>query len=40
MDKSVAVPAADVSKRNFVPMEENKRLYSDALFSHGDEVFI
>ena len=40
MDKSVAVPAADVGKRNFVPMEENIRLYSDALFSHGDEVFI
>ena len=40
MDKSIAVPEADVNKRNFVPMEENQRLYSDALFSHGDEVFI
>lgn len=40
MDKSSAVPEAEVSKRNFVMLDQNKRLYSDALFLHGDEVFI
>ena len=40
MDKSSAVQEAEVSKRNFVMLDQNKRLYSDALFLHGDEIFI
>ena len=40
MDKSGAVPEAGVNKRDFVMLEQNKRIYSDTLFLHGDEVFI
>ncbi|SCY21383.1 Hemin uptake protein HemP [Nitrosospira sp. Nl5] len=40
MDKSSVVPEADVNQRNFAMLEQNKRIYSDALFLHGDEVFI
>ena len=40
MDKSSAIPEAGVNKRDFVMLEQNKRIYSDTLFSDGDEVFI
>ena len=40
MDKSSAVPEVDVNKTNFAMLEQNKRIYSDTLFLHGDEVFI
>ena len=40
MDKSGAILEVDVNKRGFVMLEQNKRIYSDTLFSDGDEVFI
>ena len=40
MDKSSAIPEAGVNKRDFVMLKQNKRIYSNTLFLHGDEVFI
>ena len=40
MDKSIAVPEVDLNKRNFAILDQNKRLYTEALFVHGDEVLI
>ncbi len=40
MNKSSAIPEVEVNKRDFVMLEQNKRIYSDTLFSDGDEVFI
>ena len=40
MDKSSVIPEVDVNKRGFIMLEQNKRIYSDTLFSDGDEVFI
>jgi hemin uptake protein HemP len=40
MDKSLTVPETDVDKQNFVMLDRNRRIFSDTLFSQGDEVFI
>jgi hemin uptake protein HemP len=40
MDNSGVVPEVDVNQRNFAVLEQNRRIYSDTLFLHGDEVFI
>lgn len=40
MEKSIVVPEVDVNKRSFGMLDQNKRIYSDTLFSDGDEVFI
>jgi hemin uptake protein HemP len=40
MDNSLTVPESDVDKQNFGMLDRNRRIFSDALFSQGDEVFI
>jgi hemin uptake protein HemP len=40
MDKSLTVPETNVDKQNFVMLDRNRRIFSDTLFSQGDEVFI
>lgn len=40
MDKLLTIPEANGDKQNFVTLDRNRRIYSDSLFSHGDEVFI
>ncbi|SFH51555.1 Hemin uptake protein HemP [Nitrosospira sp. Nsp14] len=40
MDKLLTTPETTVDKQKVVMLDRNKRLYSDSLFSHGDEVFI
>lgn len=43
MDKVLAVPETQVDKQNVQNvgmLDRNRRIYSDTLFSHGDEVFI
>ena len=40
MDKVLTIPETNVDKQNFVMADRNRRIYSDSLFSHGDEVFI
>ena len=40
MDKLLSVPNTGGEKEKFVMLDQNRRLYSDSLFSHGDEVFI
>ena len=40
MDKLLVVSKANVEKRDSLVLDKNRRLYSDSLFSHGDEVFI
>ena len=40
MDKSLTVPETNVDKQNFVLLDRNRRIFSDTLFSQGDEVFI
>jgi hemin uptake protein HemP len=40
MDKLLAVPEANADKQKFVMLEPIRRIYSDTLFSHGNEVFI
>ncbi len=40
MDKLLVVSKANVEKRDSLILDKNRRLYSDSLFSHGDEVFI
>ena len=40
MDKLLTIPDATVDKQKVVMLDRNRRIYSDSLFSHGDEVFI
>ena len=40
MDKLLTIPDVNTEKRKFVMPDQNRRIYSDSLFSHGDEVFI
>jgi hemin uptake protein HemP len=40
MDKSHTVPETNLDKQNFVLLDRNRRIFSDTLFSQGDEVFI
>lgn len=42
MNKSQLIPEiiVDENKDQFVMPNQSKPIYSDALFSHGDEVFI
>jgi hemin uptake protein HemP len=40
MDKPLTMPEAGADKEKFVMLNRNRRIYSDSLFSHGDEVFI
>jgi hemin uptake protein HemP len=40
MDKLLTTSETTVDKQKVVMLDRNKRLYSDSLFSHGDEVFI
>jgi hemin uptake protein HemP len=40
LDKLLAVPKVNAEKRDSLVLDKNRRLYSDSLFSHGDEVFI
>ncbi len=40
MDKSLIVPETNVDKQNFGVLDRNRRIFSDTLFSQGDEVFI
>ena len=40
MEKLLTIPEPNVDKQNFVMADRNRRIYSDCLFSHGDEVFI
>ena len=40
MDKLLTIPKAKRGKERFVMLDRNRRIYSDSLFSHGDEVFI
>jgi hemin uptake protein HemP len=40
MDKLLSIPNTGGEKEKFVMLDQNRRLYSDSLFSHGDEVFI
>jgi hemin uptake protein HemP len=40
MDKLLTTSETTVDKQKVVVLDRNRRLYSDSLFSHGDEVFI
>jgi len=40
MEKPLTTTETTVDKQKVVMLDRNKRLYSDSLFSHGDEVFI
>jgi hemin uptake protein HemP len=40
MDKLNTIPETTLEKQNVVMLDRNRRIYSDSLFSHGDEVFI
>lgn len=40
MEKSLTVPETNVDKQNFVLLDRNRRIFSDTLFSQGDEIFI
>jgi len=40
MDKLLTIPNANAGKERFVMLDRDRRIYSDSLFSHGDEVFI
>jgi hemin uptake protein HemP len=40
MDKLLTIPEATVDKQKVVMLDRDRRIYSDSLFSHGDEVFI
>ena len=39
MDKLPTIPNDSTEAEKFV-LNRNRRIYSDSLFSHGDEVFI
>ena len=40
MDKTFTAPVTQTDKQTFAMLDRNRRIYSDSLFSHGDEVFI
>ncbi len=40
MEKILAAPEPQGDTQKFAMLDRNKRIYSDTLFSHGDEVFI
>ena len=40
MDKTFTAPVTQTDKQTFAMLDRNRRIYSDTLFSHGDEVFI
>jgi hemin uptake protein HemP len=40
MEKLLAVPEIKADKPKIVMLDRPRRIYSDTLFSHGDEVFI
>ena len=40
MDKTFTAPVTQSAKQTFAMLDRNRRIYSDTLFSHGDEVFI
>ena len=40
MDKTFTAPVTQTDKHTFAMLDRNRRIYSDTLFSHGDEVFI
>ena len=40
MDRLLTTSETTVDKQKVVMLDRNRRLYSDSLFSHGDEVFI
>jgi len=40
LDKSAAVPETAIDQRKFGMQDRNALIYSDALFSQGDEVLI
>ncbi|BCT68961.1 hypothetical protein NNRS527_02572 [Nitrosospira sp. NRS527] len=40
MEKLLTVPETNVDKQNFVMLDRNRRIFSDTLFSQGDEIFI
>jgi hemin uptake protein HemP len=40
MDKLLTTPETTLDKPKVVMLDRNRRIYSDSLFSHGDEVFI
>jgi len=40
MDKLLTTSETTVDKQKVVMLDRNRRIYSDSLFSHGDEVFI
>ena len=40
MDKLLSIPNTGGEKEKFAMLDQNRRLYSDSLFSQGDEVFI
>ena len=40
MDNLLTTPETTVDKQKVVMLDRNRRIYSDSLFSHGDEVFI
>ena len=40
MDKTLTAPVTQTDKPTFAMLDRNRRIYSDTLFSHGDEVFI
>ena len=40
MDKTLTAPVTQTDKQTFAMLDRSRRIYSDTLFSHGDEVFI
>ena len=40
MDKTFTAPVTQTDKQTFAMLDRSRRIYSDTLFSHGDEVFI
>ena len=40
MDKLLTAPSANAGKEKVVMLDRDRRIYSDSLFSQGDEVFI
>jgi hemin uptake protein HemP len=40
MDKLLTIPETTTEKQKILVLGRDRRIYSDSLFSHGDEVFI
>jgi hemin uptake protein HemP len=40
MDKLLTIPETTREKQKIVVLDRDRRIYSDSLFSQGDEVFI